>query len=170
MNSNVEIKARVRDAARLRHLAESITDQPECVLHQEDTFFRVPKGRLKLRVLALNVGELIYYERPDQQGPKQCLYRIYRTIDPEGLKATLAASLGVLGIVRKRRTLFMSGQTRIHLDEVEGLGDFMELEFVLRPGQDPQEGQRTCRELMRKLEIRDEDLQDAAYIDLFLVR
>lgn len=170
MNSNVEIKARLRDAERFRNLAKSITDQPERILHQEDLFFRVPRGRLKLRVLAPDVGELIYYERPDHQGPKQCQYRIYRTTDPAGLKATLALSLDPIGLVRKRRTLFMSGQTRIHLDEVEGLGDFMELEFVLCPGQNPGEGQRACRELMEKLEIRDEDLQDVAYIDLLTCR
>lgn len=77
-------------------------------------------------------------------------------------------SLGVRGVVRKKRALYMVGQTRIHLDEVEGLGAFVELEVVMQPDQSQTEGIQIARELMAKLEIQDTELVDHAYIDLLL--
>ena len=74
-------------------------------------------------------------------GPKRSDYLIVETSDPSTLKATLTAALGVRGVVRKTRRLYLVGQTRVHLDEVEGLGQFMELEVVLRPEQSNAEGQ-----------------------------
>jgi predicted adenylyl cyclase CyaB len=168
--SNVEIKARARDLARQAALAEELGDGPAVELLQEDTFFPVPRGRLKLRVLAPDRGELIHYERPDAGGPRTSRYRIAATADPHALRETLAATLGTCGVVRKRRRLVMAGQTRIHLDEVEGLGDFLELEVVLRPGQDRAEGAAIARRLMRALEIRESDLVATAYVDLLRER
>ena len=78
----------------------------------------------------------------------------------------LSAALGVRGEVRKRRTLLLSGQTRIHLDEVVDLGDFLELEVVLEPTQPAEDGELIARELMRRLDVRDEDLVEGAYLDL----
>uniref|UniRef100_A0A8C3QLS4 CYTH domain-containing protein n=1 Tax=Cyanoderma ruficeps TaxID=181631 RepID=A0A8C3QLS4_9PASS len=124
------------------------------ILLQTDTFFRVPRGRLKLRRtqvrggsggcpcphLSLSPpvptcacpqdgrGELIFYERPDSAGPKLSRFRITPTADPEGLQEVLSLSLGVLGTVTKERVVLLLGQTRLHLDRVRGLGDFLELE------------------------------------------
>jgi len=166
MPANIEIKARVRDFAALRARAEALSDTPVQVIPQEDTFFRVPRGRLKLRQLAPDRAQLVYYERPDQEGPKRSTYSIFETSDPQSLKATLSAALGVRGVVRKKRSLYLVGQTRLHLDEVEGLGQFMELEVVLRPEQTDAEGQAIARDLMTQLGIREEDLLSAAYMDL----
>jgi len=168
MPVNVEIKASVRDSARMKVLAEALTGAPAQVIEQEDIFFAVARGRLKLRIFSSDSGELIYYERDDQAGPKQCRYSIFRTSDPESLRAVLSLSLRVRGIVRKRRILYMAGQTRIHLDEVEGLGSFAELEVVMRTDQSRAEGIRIARELMAQLEIGDSDLIEQAYIDLLL--
>jgi predicted adenylyl cyclase CyaB len=166
MATNIEIKARVRDRERLRQLAETLSDTPCVTLLQEDTFFNTPGGRLKLRSLAPDQGQLIYYVRDDAAGPKRSNYVISTTTEPDALKAVLAASLGIRGVVRKQRLLYMAGNTRIHLDEVQGLGDFMELEVVLLPGQSEQEGQATAVEIMEKLGIKDSDLVEVAYIDL----
>ena len=166
MPANIEIKARARNFADLRRRAEALSDSPCQVIPQEDTFFHVPKGRLKIRQLAPEHGQLVYYERPDQDGPKHSNYHIFETSDPEGLKITLSLALGVRGVVRKTRTLYQVGQTRVHLDEVEGLGEFMELEVVLRPGQSDAEGQAIARELMTRLGVREEDLLEGAYMDL----
>jgi predicted adenylyl cyclase CyaB len=166
MSLNMEIKARVKHPAVLAAKAKVLSDRPEEVIHQEDTFFKVSKGRLKLRCFPDNKGELIYYERIDQAGPKQSDYTITRTHDPENLKSTLERTLGILGQVRKTRRLFMVGQTRIHVDEVENLGHFMELEVVMHPGQSPEAGIAIARDLMDKLEIRESDLVEKAYIDL----
>jgi predicted adenylyl cyclase CyaB len=166
MPTNIEIKARVRDLAELRRRAEALSDKPVQVISQEDTFFHVPKGRLKLRLLGSNFAQLVYYERPDQDGPKRSNYHIYETHDPAGLKTALSLALGVRGVVRKTRYLYLAGQTRIHLDEVEGLGQFMELEVVLQDGQSETEGQSIAEDLMVRLGVRKEDLLEGAYMDL----
>ena len=166
MPANIEIKARVRDMAGLRARAEALSDTPVQVIPQEDTFFHTPKGRLKLRRLQPDQAQLVYYERPDQDGPKRSNYQIYETGNPEGLLAALSLALGVRGVVRKTRYLYLAGQTRIHLDDVEGLGQFMELEVVLRDGQTDAEGKAIAEELMTRLGVREEDLLEGAYMDL----
>jgi predicted adenylyl cyclase CyaB len=166
MASNIEIKARVPDPAALRAAAERLSDTPATVLHQEDTFFHSPQGRLKLRRFDATHGELIYYERTDTAGPKRSNYFITRTSEPDMLKGVLAAAYGVRGVVRKTRTLYLVGQTRIHLDDVDGLGAFMELEVVLQPGQQDAHGQAVADTLMAQLGIAPADLIEGAYIDL----
>jgi len=166
MSANIEIKARVRNFDALRSRAETLSDTPVQVIPQEDTFFLTPKGRLKLRQLAPDRAQLVYYERPDQDGPKRSTYHIFETGDPENLKTTLSMALGVRGIVRKTRFLYLVGQTRLHLDEVEGLGQFMELEVVLHPEQTDAEGEAIAGDLMARLGIREDDLLKVAYMDL----
>ena len=166
MAANVEIKARVQDLETLERKTAQLADRGPEILRQDDVFFHAPKGRFKLRSFPEGHGELIYYERPDVSGPKRSSYSIHETADSSELNAVLAAALGVVGTVRKERRLYLLGRTRIHLDRVEGLGDFMELEVVLQPGQDESEGVAVAVELMRALGIRDEDLVDGAYLDL----
>ena len=101
MPTNIEIKARVRDFGDLKRRAEAISDLPLEVIPQEDTFFATSKGRLKLRVLAPDRAQLVYYERPDQDGPKRSDYFIFNTNDPENLKTALSLALGIRGVVRK---------------------------------------------------------------------
>ena len=166
MPTNIEIKARVSDMVGLQARAEAISDTPVRVIPQEDTFFHTPNGRLKLRQLQPDQAQLVYYERPDQDGPKRSNYHIFETNDPQGLKTALRMALGVRGVVRKTRYLYLAGQTRIHLDDVEGLGQFMELEVVLREGQSDAEGQAVAEDLMARLGIHKEDLLEGAYMDL----
>lgn len=166
MAANIEIKARVDDFEILKTRAESISDKPLEVILQEDIFFNTEKGRLKLRILAPERGELIYYERPDRDGPKRSEYHLAKTNDPENLKTALSLALGIRGVVKKTRYLYMTGQTRIHLDEVEGLGQFMELEVVMREDQNDAEGQVIAEDLMRRLGVREDALLEGAYMDL----
>jgi adenylate cyclase class IV len=88
------------------------------------------------------------------------------TDDPQNLKLALAAALVIKGVVRKKRTVFMVGQTRIHFDEVEGLGNFIELEVVLHPDARVADGVLVAEALKVRLEIRKQDLVASAYIDL----
>ena len=166
MPANIEIKARVQDFADMTARAARLSDEPEQVITQEDTFFDVPAGRLKLRVLAPDRAQLIYYQRPDAVGPKRSDYSIYETNQPMALKEVLAGGLGVRGVVRKVRHLYMAGQTRIHLDDVEGLGRFLELEVVLREDQTDAEGQAIAAELMATLGVTEGDLMQGAYMDM----
>jgi adenylate cyclase len=167
MGRNVEIKARSAEPAKQRTVVEALADHGPEILEQEDTFFHCPEGRLKLRRLSPDEGELIFYRRPDTLEPTESRYEIFRTSKPEMLAAVLAAALGVLGVVRKTRTLFLAGSTRIHLDTVEGLGEFIELEVVLTPQQDQAAGIETARRLMERIGIRHEDLVARAYLDLY---
>lgn len=166
MTTNVEIKARVRDLSRVMEVVEKLSETPCEAIPQEDTFFHTPNGRLKLRVLSADHGELVYYERRDAPGPKRSDFMVFTTSNPSSLKEVLSASLGVRGIVRKRRLLYRQGNTRIHLDRVEGLGWFLELEFVLSPEQGQEEGEAAVVDLMAQLDVRPTDLVETAYVDL----
>ncbi len=167
MKRNVEIKAKIADLAAVRAAVEKLAPGTPEVLEQEDTFFHSPRGRLKLRRFAgAAQAELIYYERSDTAGPKECRYLVHHTTDPDGLREVLAATLGIRGTVRKRRTVLLVGQTRVHLDQVEGLGEFVELEVVLRPGQDAGDGRIIAGQLMARLGISPNQLVDRAYLDL----
>ncbi len=165
MPLNIEIKTRVKDAIRFRQVAEKLSSSQE-TLQQEDTFFASPHGRLKLRSFPDGSGELIYYKRADKTGPKQSKYWISKTQDAHCLRLMLNNALGIVGVVRKTRELFLVGQTRIHLDDVEGLGMFAELEVVMQAGQSIEEATSISMQLMRKLNIEEADLIECAYMDL----
>ncbi|MFH0801277.1 MAG: class IV adenylate cyclase [bacterium] len=170
MPSNVEIKAKVLDPERLRTEAARISTVPGRIINQEDVFFRSGSGRLKLRIFSDDSGELIYYERPDTKGIKQSNYQIHITARPRELRRVLADAIGETVTVKKKRQLFMAGQTRIHIDEVEGLGTYMELEVVLEPGQTFEEGSRIADDLMRKLGVKESELVPCAYCDLIMMK
>jgi len=166
MATNIEIKARVHDPAALKAKVTAISDTAGQRIPQEDIFFHSPQGRLKLRILAEDHGQLIYYERPDNAGPKQSDYYISTTREPRTLQDVLGRTYGLRGVVRKERWLYWIGNTRIHLDQVEGLGSFLELEVVLSAGQSIEEGQAIAAGLMDRLDVAEADLIDDAYIDL----
>lgn len=166
MATNIEIKARIADWEAVRQRAEALCGASGQLIPQEDTFFPTEQGRLKLRQLAEKEGQLIYYERGDISGPKRSDYLTAPTSDPSALKAILAAALGVRGVVRKQRLLFLRDNTRIHLDQVEGLGCFLELEVMLGPNQSEAEGEATARHLLAELGVPQADLVDVAYMDL----
>jgi predicted adenylyl cyclase CyaB len=170
MPRNVEIKASVGNVpeliGRARELATSGPDEIE----QDDTFFRCANGRLKLRKFTDGSGELIFYRRPDRQGPKECRYRIFKTPDPDALGELLSLANGITGRVVKHRTLFLCGRTRIHVDRVKGLGDFLEIEVVLREGEEAEAGVAEAAALMEKLGGEKSSLIDSAYTDLISLK
>ncbi|KAG7161315.1 adenylate cyclase CyaB-like [Homarus americanus] len=171
MPRNIEIKARVKNLVQLHQLAAQLSNSEGVVLHQEDTFFNSPKGRLKLRVLKDDKEELIYYERPDQEGPKCSDFEKVPGKIGElsgDMCRLLTRCLGVKGMVKKTRTLYMVGQTRVHVDSVVGLGDFMELEVLLQDDQTIEEGEKIANDLRDKLKIKKEDLLSEAYMDMIL--
>jgi len=165
VNRNVEIKARVRDADAFARRAQELAGRPPEVIVQRDVFFAVATGRLKLRLLD-GLGELIAYDRPDAVGPRTSRYLVHQTDDPQGLLAVLSAALPAAGEVSKTRRLYLVGRTRVHLDEVEGLGTFMELEVVLGEDEPVAAGEAEARRLMDALGISSDDEVDVAYVDL----
>jgi predicted adenylyl cyclase CyaB len=172
MGRNVEIKARIGgedgpDPGELLARVEALADDGPHVFRQQDTLFRSSRGRLKLRQLGEDdKAELIYYQRPDGLDPQESSYVLAPVGEPATLIEALTGALGVTGIVRKQRTLYRIGQTRVHLDEVEGLGSFLELEVVLASEQSREEGDAIACELMRRLGIPRGSLVAEAYVDL----
>ena len=163
---NVEIKARIDNWEASRAKVERLADAHVEHIRQHDSFFHSPQGRLKLRLSSPGRGQLIYYERPDDASAKTSRYMIYETSAPAEMHALLAASLGIRGTVSKERLVFLHGNTRIHLDRVEGLGEFLELEVVLDPSEDERAGRETANTLLDELAIGPEQLIEGAYIDL----
>lgn len=170
MARNIEIKARVASLAAIESLAAALSGKEPVAIAQDDTFFACPDGRLKLRAFSDGTGELIFYRRADDTGPKESFYVISPTSSPDTLRDALGLAYGVIGRVRKQRLLFMAGRTRIHLDRVEGLGEFLELEVVLRDGESAAAGMAEARELLASLRITPEQLVSGAYLDLLAQR
>lgn len=168
MAENIEIKARIPadQLDQIRCIATELADQPVELLIQTDTFFAVPQQRLKLREFDDGSAELIAYSRSDQPGPKLSSYLRSSVPEPAVLKDSLVRTVGLRGIVKKRRELFLVGQTRIHLDQVEGLGTFLELEVVLNETDSRDCGEVTATEFREKLGLQPEWLISCAYIDL----
>lgn len=166
MPRNVEIKARVGSVEALTARAAAIASGPPVEIAQDDTFFACPSGRLKLRQFADGTGELIFYRRADQQGPKESFFLISRTQDATTLRDVLSHAYGLAGRVVKHRTLYLAGRTRIHVDRVAGLGDFLELEVVLAEGEATDTGVREAHEIMAGLGVEPSQLIEGAYLDL----
>ena len=166
MSRNIEIKARVENVAAIAAKAAAIADEGPVEIAQDDTFFRCDSGRLKLRAFSNGTGELIYYRRVNQYGPKESFYLITPTSAPDMLRESLSLAYGQVGRVRKHRVLFLVGRTRVHLDIVEQLGHFLELEVVLAADEPSDAGIREARELMERFDVKLHELIDAAYVDL----
>lgn len=177
MPRNIEIKAALADAAELaavRERAEGLSGTPAELIEQDDSFFVLPagRGRLKLRQFAQGHAELIHYQRADTAAAKASDYvRVpVAATEVAALREALSRGLGLLGRVRKRRWLVLIGATRVHLDEVEGLGTFMELEVVLRPDQHDAagqaQGQAEAEALMQQLGLAGAPRLAGAYLDM----
>lgn len=168
VNKNIEIKAKISDWQKLYQLVVALSDAQEEILIQKDIFFPTQNGRLKLRIFRDDYGELIHYQRENTLEAKESNYVIAKTTEPLAMQTALSKALGVVGIVEKKRLLYKTGQTRIHLDQVAGLGNFLELEYVLSPREDIDIAKSLVADLMRYLEITSNDLIANAYIDMLL--
>ncbi len=166
MARNIEIKARIDSIESIIPKAAALADKGPIEIIQDDTFFTCQNGRLKLRAFSSTEGELIFYRRPDQRGPKESFYLISPTSAPDLLRESLLLAYGQVGRVRKHRTLFLVGRTRIHFDRVENLGHFLELEVVLSDGEAVETGKEIAEDLLGKLGISSRQLVEKAYIDL----
>lgn len=140
------------------------------MLEQADTFYVVPHGRLKLRVVeGSSCGQLISYSRPDEAGPKLSQFSVAKVQNTSDMNDVLSESLSVLGEVKKKRLLFIvDGQTRVHIDSVSLLGDFLELEVMMKETQTLKDGQKIATNLMAQLGVEEKDLVTGAYMDLLL--
>jgi len=164
----LEYKARIEDAKALMATARALGFDHWGDLRQTDTYFATPKGRLKLRETAGFQAELIFYERDEEGADRASDYEVAHSNEPAALRGLLAASLGVLVTVRKRRTLLVLDGTRVHLDNVEGLGAFMEIEVRVQDGDDP--ARERLDWLRSELGLGWDECIRASYLDLTIER
>lgn len=163
---NLERKARCADLSAAAVAIERLGARHQGVLEQTDVYFRVPNGRLKLRTTEGQPAVLIWYERPDEANARWCRYYLVPVSDPSALRAALAEALGERGEVRKRRTLWLWHNVRIHLDEVVGLGTFVEFEAVMSANEAETTAQDRLAELAEALELTPADDVAGSYADL----
>lgn len=171
MSRNVEAKYAVPSLDNVRSAAAALADRPSCVLQQTDTFFTVPAGRLKLRVESSGdprSAHLIAYHRPDQDAARISHYEIYFTNQPERLKETLSHTCAIIAEVIKARELYLTRNTRIHLDTVQDLGTFVEIEVVMDPNETEEDAQREFRRVADALGLNTDWIEPAAYVDLLI--
>jgi homotetrameric cytidine deaminase len=165
---NIEFKARDPDPERTLALALALGAEDRGEIAQTDTYFSRARGRLKLREQDPGETELIQYRRADSPGARESEYRRVPAADAHALRAALDAALGTLVVVRKRRRLLVRDDVRIHLDEVEGLGAFLELEAVAAPGSDLAAEHDKVSRLRAELEVAEDSLVPQSYSDLLL--
>lgn len=145
MPSNLELKARIPSLHVASRQARALGARRKGIVIQKDTYFRVPRGRLKLREINKERYELIYYHRKNVKGNRFSVYKIIKVQQPDDVKSVLADMLGVRCVVRKTRELYLFRNARIHLDRVKQAGSFLEFEVLVT------NGKRQAGELMKVL-------------------
>jgi homotetrameric cytidine deaminase len=163
---NIELKAIDPDPARSLAICRELNAEDRGVLRQRDTYFRARSGRLKLREEEPGGATLIQYDRPDAAQARESRYRLSPVPEPDVLKTSLDAAIGTLVVVDKARHLFLWEGVRIHLDAVEGLGSFVELEGVAPPESDLGAEHEKVARLREALRI--EDVLTDSYSDRLL--
>ena len=165
---NIEIKTPAPpDREALRRALDALGAAPVWTRRQRDVFFPAPRGYLKLRRVEGEPGELIAYTREAGTEPRSSDYEIVTVADPAALEAALTRALGVLGVVEKTRRLYTWRHTRIHLDAVRGLGDFLELEAVAREIS-LEEAREEAETVISRLGLDRARFLDRPYLELLL--
>jgi adenylate cyclase class 2 len=163
---NLERKTPCPDLDAARHALTRLGARCEGLQRQRDTFFPVPNGRLKLREIEGQQAVLIWYDRPDEVGLRTSRYYLVPVPDPGVMRAALSAGLGVRGEVVKAREVWHWHNVRIHLDEVEGLGRFVEFEAVLSDADGEAVSRERLNELGGAMGLREGEDVGGAYADL----
>jgi adenylate cyclase, class 2 len=165
---NIELKARDLQPERSSSVGRSLGAIDHGLIWQRDTYFGCVRGRLKLREQRPGSAQLIQYDRPDIEQDSESRYRITEVPDAESLCASLERALGVLVVVEKRRRLLLWRSVRIHLDEVAGLGAFIEFEAVAPPDSDLSAERERVQQLRDAYDITTDQLIPSSYSDLLL--
>ncbi|HRF18933.1 MAG TPA: class IV adenylate cyclase [Chitinophagaceae bacterium] len=163
---NVEIKARCTNPAFIRNYLLSNKAEYRGTDEQTDTYFHVPHGRLKLREGNIE-NNLIYYERSNQAGPKDSHFQLVKIDDAAGLKEVLAKANGIKTVVKKKREIYYIGNVKFHIDEVPGLGSFVEIEAGnILADLTKDQLKEQCDYYLAAFNIKTEDLIEVSYSDM----
>lgn len=165
---NIEIKARCSNQDKVRDILKSKKADFKGIDHQIDTYFKVPNGRLKLREGNIE-NYLIFYSREAKEGPKQSDVTLYKLDKDNYPKEILLKSLGALVIVDKKREIYFIENVKFHLDKVDNLGTFVEIEAIDKEGiVGKKKLLEQCKHYMKEFRIEDKDLISVSYSDMLL--
>ncbi len=164
----VEIKAHATQSAQIRAFLNQQQADFKGVDHQTDTYFRVNQGRLKLREGNIE-NHLIQYHRPNQAEAKTSKVLLYKSNPESTLKQILTNALGILVVVKKKREIYFIDNVKFHIDEVDGLGHFVEIEAIGNQGEHQEVDLRQqCLHYQQALNIQSTDLLEVSYSDMLL--
>jgi predicted adenylyl cyclase CyaB len=165
---NVEIKARYTNPDKIEQILLENGAFFKGTDMQIDTYFNVRKGRLKLRQGNIE-NSLIYYSRNNQQGPKQSNFRLFQTQNLDEILPLLKDSLGILATVKKTRKIFYIDFVKFHIDNLDGFGDFVEIEVGdLEDKKTTEELEKICNHYISLFDIKPEDLVKDSYSDMIM--
>ncbi len=165
---NIEIKAKSNNQDEIREILKSKNANFKGVDHQIDTYFKVNNGRLKLREGKIE-NHLIHYQRENKEGPKQSDVTLFKSDPKSSLKEILTKSLGVLVVVDKKREIYFIDNVKFHIDIVEDLGTFVEIEAIDNDGTFGKDKLlEQCQFFLDLFKISQEDLISVSYSDLLL--
>jgi adenylate cyclase class 2 len=168
--SNIEVKAHYPDLSAAREICHRLDAHFESILNQIDTYFATTGGRLKLRQINNERAELISYVRPNEASARKSLYTVTPVADAKAELERLGKESKLLCTVRKRRELYLWHNVRIHLDEVDSLGSFIEFEGVVSLQADEQISRQRVDRLVTEFDITDADQIAVSYSDLLMGR
>ena len=163
MPTNLELKAVVESPVRVNAILKRKARR-DGVLMQTDTYFAIHDGRLKVREFLGAGAELIYYKREERNGSRWSNYEVIPLTDGARIKVILSKLFPIRVIVKKRRQLYLYKNARIHLDDVEGLGQFIEFEVIVKSGK--RQAHTVYTQLRELLNIQDTDIIKCSYADL----
>jgi len=165
---NIEIKARTKNQTFIREKLLSLNATFKGIDNQTDTYFNINSGRLKLREGNIE-NHLIHYEREDQCEPKSSEVLLYKSQTMASLKEILIKALGILVVVNKKREIYYIDNVKFHLDEVDKLGHFVEIEAIDVHGiLGKDKLQEQCSYYMKMFQIAGEELMSGSYSDMLL--
>lgn len=165
---NVEIKAKCSDQNKVREILKSRHADYIGVDHQVDTYFKVNSGRLKLREGDIE-NFLIYYDRGNEEGPKESKIILFKNNPSSTLKEILTTANGILAVVDKTREIYFIGNVKFHIDSVKNLGEFVEIEAIDKDGLIGKDKlYEQCKEYTKLLDILETDLVSCSYSDLII--
>jgi adenylate cyclase, class 2 len=165
---NIEIKAKSNNQDKIREILKSRNAEFKGIDHQIDTYFKVNNGRLKLREGKIE-NHLIHYQRENKEGPKQSDVTLFKSDPKTSLKEILTKALGILVVVDKKREIYFIDNVKFHLDVVEDLGTFVEIEAIDNEGTIGKDKLlEQCQYFIDLFKISQDDLISVSYSDLMI--
>jgi predicted adenylyl cyclase CyaB len=164
MPTNLEIKAKYPSSIRARSISRKLGASFKGTLRQTDTYYKVKQGRLKLREINSKLFELIYYQRANARGNRYSQYTVLELKDKDAAKRVLNSLFETLVVVKKTRDLFLYKNSRIHVDSVSGLGEFIEFEVLVTRGKN--QAQELMSFLRTEFGIKSPSLIAGSYSDM----